>query len=76
MSAPENQFINDDSHWHAGPAIIAVRAIGKGPATAKTSLYQPAIYVCVNQVAGRRHLRPRQLFRQVAARVRCGRVKL
>ena len=76
LGAPEHQFVNDDAHRHASTAIIAVRTIGKGATAAKAGLYQFAVDAGIDQVAGRRHLGPRQLLRQIAARIRCGSVKL
>ena len=61
---------------HAFPAMIAIRAIGKGAAPPEAKPDQLAVDPAVNQVAGRRDLRSRKPVRQVAAGVRSGRVEL
>src|ERR1700694_2000393 len=61
---------------HAFPAMVAIRAIGKGAAPPEAKPDQLAVDSAVDQMAGRCDLRSRKAVRQVAAGVRRGRVEL
>ena len=56
--------------------MVAIRSIGKRPATTKSKPHQVAVNAAVDQVAGRRDLRSRQPIGEVAAGIRRGGIKL
>ena len=65
-----------NAHRNARPAVVAIRPIGKRPATAKSQPHQVAVNAAVDQVTRRRDLGSRQPIGQVAARVRRSGIKL
>lgn len=76
LGALEGQFANDNPDRHASLTVVTVGAIGKCAAATKTCLNQSAIDNRIDQVTRCRDLRPGQLLRQVAARIRRGSVEL
>src|SRR4029079_11285606 len=63
-------------HGNARVAVVAIGAVREGAAAPKPGGDEGAVGLRVDEVARRRHLRARELARQVAARVRRGRVEL
>lgn len=70
------ELVNNNPHWYAGVAMIAMRTIGESATAAKTNLHQVTIDSRINQMTGCRYLGACQSIRQIAARIRCGGVEL
>ncbi len=70
------EFSDRNPHGNACPAVVAVRPVGKRAAAAKSQPHQVAVNAAVDEVAGRRDLRPCEALREITARIGRSRIEL
>lgn len=74
LSTVGYEIFGGNACGHARVAVVATGTVGKSAAAAKTRLYQFIVYLAVNQIIRYCHLRARQSFQEIAARIRLCRV--